>query len=506
MTKYLALVCMLSLCACGGGSGGGHVNRIDNIADNDVPVESMVVSVNNRTDAIAYAVAHGVAAGADYETVVNAFQNMYEIATGINTNPTEDELRSAYALADGDPELFDVDTAQAFIAGACDDILLHFFAENDAGDGYVWEPINQTISDIEFNSGYYNLLQMNVSGEDIISFKTSETGDVDDGGWLVWTKGNGNTFNTPNRYEYEISEGLMGDIWDYVHQQGGDVNDDFYVLSKNQLNFAQVKEGLVNNVSRFCDSCDASTIGHVVDMINNMSESDVSEIRAVNLQTTLHTYGKEVGLSYADFGYTETTGKFIAANGASEDINVSDWLYGGYDTKVVERPDQDMVFTGSAVANIEHWQYDYDTDEIHQSHMISHTTDARLTLSGDSETLEMNFSSGENPWYDVTVNKATANPLDQTQNTLVISNTNNVGSRISPNFRMTEEMVAQAQDNVILAGTYLGDNWNASEAISLVDFEVVNEYALYDDDMNVVGYVSDAGLNFGAIFGGKVAE
>ena len=73
---------------------------------------------------------------------------------------------------------------------------------------------------------------------------------------------------------------------------------------------------------------------------------------------------------------------------------------GGYEPNKVEKPTEDMVFNGSAVAAVNYWQ---DEGEIDKS-MLTRTDDAKLELIGGKEVLTMNFANAsENPWYNVVI-------------------------------------------------------------------------------------------------------
>lgn len=499
MKKCLILTSVLALAACGGGSGGGsssYNNEIPNINNGttnnqgnsqnpDIPNTNngMVVSVNNSAETINYAVSLGVVPeGSNYETVLQEFQNMYNIGNGTNTTPTTDELRTAYILAGGNADDFNESTAQSYIAGRYTTVLNNYFTPN--GDDYVWAPITQSINDINFLTDFNDIVKFNISDGQIVSVNITDVKDVDNNGIVTWTyNSNTNKFTTGNRYVYLLNDNISENIM----SNGGTGNEELYkLMSTSQMNISQIKEHLLSRLDGICESCSESNRTTITNIINGISNSGISVAENSNVNADIVRLGQSAGLSFADFGYITTNSTFTYNDETFNDTS-NDVFAGGYNLREVAKPEQDMDFTGSAVAKITS-----NSDDGEYS-MITHTNSANLHLSDGTETLTMNFSSAENPWYDVVVTRTPTDPNDQTHNAIDINNTNNVNNSIAENFRMTEAMKEQAQNTVFVGNTFYGDNGNASEVITKTEFWTVDEH----------NGIADRGLKFDSVFGGK---
>lgn len=497
MKKCLILTSILALAACGGGSGGGsnsYNNGIPNNPENpNTPNTNngIALSVNNSAETIHYAVSLGVVPeGSSYETVLQEFQNMYNIGNGTNTTPTTIELRTAYILAGGNEDEFNESTAQSFITNHYTTVLNDFFESN--GVNYIWSPVTQSLSDIVFTTEPYgDRMQINVTNGQITSIDIEDVKDVDNGGFITWNKQGENTFTTADKHNYSLSDDVIGNIL----SQGPVWNNEgfFKVMSESELTTTQIKNYLIARINTFCPTCSNEAVTNITNIINNISDSDIRTIELNNPTLTITQLGKEAGLSFADFGYYAMASDNVFNSETMHDVGY-DLFSGGYSLKEVAKPDQDTNFTGSAVAMItSHSSGEDDTS------MITRTNSANLHLSNGTETLTMNFSSAENPWYDVVITRTPTDLYDQSHNTITITNTNNVNNNIAEDFRMTETMKTHAQQNVVLDNTYYGDNGVASEAVSSAHF-------LADKANNEFNIMSTEMLEFNSIFGGKTAQ
>ena len=490
MKKTLILTSILALAACGGGSGGGGSSYNNETPNNPNPISNIALSVDNSAETINYAVSRGVVSdGANYETVLQKFQNMYNIGNGTNTNPTTDELRTAYILAGGNADDFNEATAQSFITSNYTSVLNDYFTPS--GSDYVWAPITQSISDINFRTEPYgDEMQINMSDGQITSIKIQNVADINDGGFVTWNQQGENTFTTANRYIYGLSDSVV----DAIISQGasGFMEELFKVMSESELTATQIKNHLIARIDTFCPACSSETVTNITNIINNISDSDIRVAESKNPTLTFAQLGKEAGLSFADFGYYAMASDDVFNGETTHDVSY-DIFAGGYDLKEVDKPDQNMYFSGSAVAMVTSHS---DEDDVS---MITHTNSANLHLSDGTETLTMNFSSAETPWYDVVITRTPNDPYDQSHNTITINNTNNVNDRIAEDFRMTETMKTHAQQEVRLDNTYYGDNGIAKEVLSSADFLADKAHTTFDPNSTEM-------LEFNSVFGGKTAQ
>ena len=491
---------MVALTACGGGSGGGNTNYNNNVPNTptnpNTPTPpaptTIAVSVDNSAETIGYVVSLGVLPdGSDYASALQQFQTMYNIGKGINTDPTEAELRTAYILAGGDEVAFNASTAQSFIASNYTSVLNNFFNQN--GDEFVWTPKIQTINDINFYTTFHDKVKFSISDGQIVSVDIDDTKDIDNNGIVTWTYNNAaDKFTTDDRYIYLLSDDVLDDIL----SNGGTSNDELYkLMSVSEMNVAQFKEHLLYRLNYICQElfgCSEANRTAITNIINNISTTDVSVAENRNVTADIVNLGASSGLSFADFGYI-TTNSTMTYNGLTFSDTSNDLFSGGYSMKEVEKPDQDMVFNGSAVAKVtSHSGED-------ESSMIAHTSDAHLRLNNGTETLTMNFSSGETPWYDVIITRTPSDPYDQSHNTIAINNTNGVNESIAENFRMNETMQNHAQENVTLNNTYYGNNGIANEVISSAGFLADKAHTTFDPNSTEM-------LQFESVFGGVKNE
>lgn len=135
---------------------------------------------------------------------------------------------------------------------------------------------------------------------------------------------------------------------------------------------------------------------------------------------TFKTYGKDLELSYSDFGQMEFDLEYTPTdNPEAEPVAEKSYepFAGGYDKLKHETPGSNMAFTGKAVGSVSNGDY-------------NQSLNGDATLSFDAtkekpEKLQMNFSNGETPWYDVTIEKgASSNSITFTTSDTLNANIN----------------------------------------------------------------------------------
>ena len=214
-------------------------------------------------------------------------------------------------------------------------------------------------------------------------------------------------------------------------------------------------------------------------MINKISNDlEFKKITVDKAETKVESIGNSVGLKYSDFGYLEKTFVFKNENKEIHE-NGYDVYAGGYFTRKVDMPDTDMVFNGKAVAAITK----HNGEGVADTGMLAKTDFAKLTLHDGTETLKMDFSKGPDghKWYDITAEKSEPDYFVPGSITVAYDN-EAVNEKIPQEFRVTSEMMTQAQDDdKYFDAQYFGDNDNATEATGVVgiDFDDLSVWASF---------------------------
>lgn len=160
-------------------------------------------------------------------------------------------------------------------------------------------------------------------------------------------------------------------------------------------------------------------------------------------EINLATFGKEIGLQYADFGYAMETE--LKPNSTDRDF----YVFTGGKNPMTNPDVKNMTFTGAAVAYVEAKTPNTIANQ------ISKTSDAKLVVDANgNRRLDMNFSKADNPWYDVVV----------TGNKIELQN----GANVASEFQVTNTMI---QDSPYVVEQFYGANNVATDATYRVGAE-----------------------------------
>lgn len=195
---------------------------------------------------------------------------------------------------------------------------------------------------------------------------------------------------------------------------------------------------------------------------NAYVNTDDGVTRTMNLAT----FGRDAGLTYADFGYAQE----YEFNQYFTDREFE--VFGGGAVANEYKGNQPMAttYTGTAVAYI---QADTPTGIANQ---VSKTDDAKLVFDGAGhKVLNMNFSKADTPWYDVAL--VNGHKIQLTDN----------DNKVPEQFRVTDDMV---QKSLHTGQKFYGPNGaTPDEVIHRLNFEMKNE--------------TGREIEFDGVFGGK---
>ena len=224
--------------------------------------------------------------------------------------------------------------------------------------------------------------------------------------------------------------------------------------------------------------------------IDAMTSFDPAQAAHANLTVE----GVDIGLKYADLGFAELTVKENPDDSIEDAIEHTYTPYvGGYGVLKIDQADldQDRVFTGTAIAGIDHKTSGYGDDDVKEGVLVRQDN-ATLTLYTDgSSTLTMDDlqTSGGQHWYGVQVDQNIDGAV-----TFTLTGTNNitgydlpdeehlVGTGNSTTFTSSnwvaheQQYVTQTDNNNRVSGNYetnlyrLGEDNEHAEATSLFSF------------------------------------
>lgn len=192
------------------------------------------------------------------------------------------------------------------------------------------------------------------------------------------------------------------------------------------------------------------------------------------LTASIKTFGKDFGMRYSDFGQIESEIKNYET-GAVDYTKTG--FAGGYEAKKI-KPEkmlaENMKFEGLAIGSV----FKNDTGDD-----IDLSGKATLNFDQGKETLNMKFSEGDNPWYDVTIVRNGADNSITFSNDAVVREQDKIsgigpdGSKTQNNY-LTGDYQGKPGENR-LEINYYGDGNRATEFTGTT---------LYNDDeieMNV---------------------
>jgi hypothetical protein len=473
MRKYLVLTSVLALAACGGGSGGGSAVYSAS-GGYSTPADVRAANANitqmetfsSSADAIVAAVSDaGIdlndtnslsgARAASTSTLANSFsntattrqtramaelKNMYLIATDDDyfADASEQQLRNAFVIAGNDIALFDAsdETNRAAVRSA---IVSNYEARLDAfvakdGSDYLWIPIISTLEDVQFKIGgedSYIRFALDESGKITAlgkydrsdDFSGDPTYDLSDEG-LFERNANGNTF-AKNLYMYSFK------LPNSASSIANDHREIEFRIDNEFTDINELKTFLKNRIDKEMDYLIASQpdTSHdtEINTARNFFKTQVDDVSdfddlsdfdfdgAQPISASLTVQGVKNGLRFADLGYAELIGK--DATGIEREHTFSPYV-GGYDSRKIDKSElavDGTVFTGVALAGIDH-KIDHSGDDNDiQEGMLVRQDNAVLTMKRDgSSVLEMNnlvatdAAHAGKHWYNLTVETSAA--------------------------------------------------------------------------------------------------
>ena len=337
------------------------------------------------------------------------------------------------------------------------------------------------LDQMTFNTSDGDTLKFNVQNGNIVSVTETER----DGSKLTYAHTDGNKFNINNVIIYEADVD-SDDIRDMLYDQygityGNDITTD--VTSTKELNAKERKALLIEqnltlmkkNGVEITDEVRAAVTG----IINGIDSWNTFAVNSATMN--IESMGKNLKLAYSDFGTISTDYNFTY-NGITDNDTDHELYTAGYKTNKVNTPDTAMEFNGAAVAQIQKFNSD--------DSMLSKTNDAKLTVSNSgTETLSMNFTKADNPWYNVTVTKDGLYP------SVEIDVNDTATAKIKDaKFKATADMIHKwsggENGSKGLVTSYYGAKGTATEATA------TSQFGLSDSTYN-------NGMHVEAVFGGK---
>lgn len=458
MRKYIFLTSVLALAACGGGNGGGVSTPRAPVAI-DMTTTSLKDSENNISNIIAYAndalgktpsttsesnantqsrnSSYGNFLQSDdgqYEYALAHYKNMYDFASGVTNNKTDDDLRNAYLISGGKAKDFDnwdnlteTDKTQImdFIAANWERVLKHFFQWDNNNNKPTWKYKANSLSDMELNTwgsrdwGSDRVIISQTGNGKIKSFILKD-------GW----------FERDFNFERKSNNKFVAKEYSYAmafltqqQDQNGNLVDTEQTISfkadKPNMSIEQIKQGLLDSIEEYGFSDTDKQIA--IERINNLTMKDQQAISQTEFEMTkdftdeqtnekffvipnsfevdVIAYGQNVGLKFSDFGKIE--GKNTFNNTGIPPQELSYTFVGGYDIKSIDKQtmaDKNMKFSGTAVGRVSLFQED--NRGVASSDIMNIMSDASLVFNQGKEELVANFSENKNPdsrWYDIKV-------------------------------------------------------------------------------------------------------
>lgn len=322
---------------------------------------------------------------------------------------------------------------------------------------------NERIENVDFQLAgiYYDEttndgVKINLSSNgDQIKITSQFGSDIDS--W-VGTRKDSNVFTMDRQYTYALSDykaTQIASVLGYMNYYGFDIDVNHEI--KNISDIMEAQEKLLNTACAQ-NSCTAEQINQIRVILADLSTHDLRQTEYTDEDITANSFGAQAGLKYSDFGYIkyqDTTYRGVATE-SDEGAQV---FFGGYRTKAAERPTTYAVYNGTAIANVDRVEY-FNNDNYAHNYLVSKTDDASLIVSGNSETLKMNFANAtENPWYNVTVTK---NLWDTPYDTTRFAIDTHTNTEIPQDFSLNADVITEGSMHT----KYYGDNNFAEESIS----------------------------------------
>ena len=288
-------------------------------------------------------------------------------------------------------------------------------------------------------------------------------------------------------YAYKISE---SDLIAALENLGLDLDDITSIASEHfhdgiefmndsgELNADEIKAALKVKLRREIDKIKASQhaipegeegYAAYIESLDALEDAYTAYANAIDAMTSfgpaqaahanLTIEGVNIGLKYADLGFAELTVKENPDDSIDDAIEHTYTPYvGGYGVLKIDQADldQDRVFTGTAIAGIDHKKKGYTDGTNVEEGVLVRQDDATLTLYTDgSSTLTMDDlqTSGGQHWYGVQVDQNIDGAV-----TFTLTGTNNITGYDLPD---EEHLVSDAEhDN---STTFTSANWVAHE-------------------------------------------
>ena len=433
MKKLFTMVCMLALCACGGGTTGGMSARNSNLM-----ITSSIDNETRRTAHITKSLGaryydevrnrDGTIISCGNEQVCNdvAFENMrYWLIDNIDNVEhgiiDEEELRQALIVAGFEPQISNnmaetrqwVHNNKNMVRNQATEIY------NELGTHHNFDVTRSDFSvlnGIDFNTTAPSKIKFHVDGNGKITNITfhdsvGSCGGLDYPGVrkkdTTWFRVDGDAHiykldNVASEY-YGIYP-----LWNHYIEVKSSQGLDLAGMKAKMIQYAD--DELAKGADGFFGTFPTGTPQEIYDatiaQINNLNSLDeVSyEFWHLGMDFDLQSFGKHVGLAYSDFG------RMMIPNPTYQNAHMV--YHGGYEDKLVSdahmneiavNPETDMNFKGRAIGKVENKMFrDYTDMDINAIKFAGNATiNFKGAPNGATETMHMEFPD----WYDVTITK-----------------------------------------------------------------------------------------------------
>lgn len=431
MKKQFVIMCLLSLCACGGGTNGGMDVRKSNLM--------ITASIDNETRRTAHI---SKTLGAKYyEPVRNrdgtvtscgdeqncndiAFENMkywliYNI-TNINETVDDAELRQALVVAGFESKIdSNMEITKQWVLDNID------LVRNQAQEIYNELGMHQNFDVTKSDFSVLNGIDFSTTAPSKIQFKTDQNGkitgltfhdSVGSCGGLDYPgvrKGDSTKFRVDGDAHIYKLDNVAPEYygtypWNHYIEVKSSQRLDLAGMKAKMIQYAD--DELAKGADGFFGTFPTGTIQEIYDAtvaqinaINSVNEVSY-EFWHLGMDFNLQSFGKYVGLAYSDFG------RLMIPNPTYPNNHMI--YHGGYEDKLVSEahmneiamaPETNMTFKGRAIGKVEHKKFrDYTDMDVDAIKLAGNATvNFKGSTNGATETIYMNFPD----WYDVTITK-----------------------------------------------------------------------------------------------------
>lgn len=432
MKKYLLLTSVLTLVACGGGSGGKPREVFGKYVD---PVGQSNAAVTGMVSNSEYQIARYVAnkLGNDAGSV-NLLRGATTRGPFVPSSPTGNiDYDTARELVDLAAWLADSSTSE--------DDIVSMFQNSDADKNKIKAALKLMNNMRCFVGGSAETTAKRIV-ENRAAFQTP----------LANLQQNTELFDLRNvEFVMAAASGGGGDEGGSKDILTFDIDDQGHIIAVNHI--ALVK----NNLGALEPSqSESATFERNMDANGNYVDNtfDVGQINGEGKIYTgngiIITYGKDIGLRYSDFGQLKYDLHWTNGNQSGDEKSYEPFA-GGYKEDGIRResPETAMNFTGKAAGSVSNDSFNKNI-----------TGNATLSFNAGVETLNMYFSNtvadeDNTPWYDVQIIRNRSNGA----NSITFTTNNTLNGNIPENLRFNDFN----NENTRTKTDYLVDGYNGGE-------------------------------------------